>query len=538
MSIKRSERSDRNEYNELSESIERTEYDVLIVGYGCAGGMAAIAAADAGARVLLIEKTSHPGGTSMLSSGFARVACDAAGAAEYLDRTSGGRIERPLVDALAQGMCEVPAVLQALAARAGARVGIRFGTQQAPNETEDLYDWPGRDSMGWAGVEAVEGFTGFPWVHGGSKGQLLVRVLQANIEQRAIDVWFDAPAQRLLRDQRGAVCGAVVERDGRSIEVTARGGVVLTSGGFEFNARMLSDYMELPVLWPMGHAGNTGDGILMAMEAGAALWHMWHIHGSYGFKLPNLPVAVRNPLGGARNTARPLNWILVDQQGQRFANELPPAPQDTLSRPLTRLDEESGRYDRIPAWMIFDDIGRRAGPIGRPVAAQAAHVYEWSKDNSREVAEGWIRKADSLAELATIIGVPADQLIETVRLWNAAVAAGEDTAFKRPAASMVPIATGPFYAIDVWPVVSNTQGGPVHDAQQRVINVRGQPIPGLYAAGEIGSFFGHIYLLGGNITEGLAGGRVAGREAAARACLPVAQTSTVEAQAVLPGSQT
>src|SRR5687767_7804954 len=129
-------------------------YDVVVVGYGCAGGMAAIAAADAGARVLLVEKAAFPGGTSMLSSGFARVASDAAGAAEYLDRTNGGRVARPLVEALAQAMTEVPALLRDLGERAQAKISIRFGAEQAPNETEDLYDWPGRSSMGWAGVEA------------------------------------------------------------------------------------------------------------------------------------------------------------------------------------------------------------------------------------------------------------------------------------------------------------------------------------------------------------------------------------------------
>jgi succinate dehydrogenase/fumarate reductase flavoprotein subunit len=82
---------------------------------------------------------------------------------------------------------------------------------------------------------------------------------------------------------------------------------------------------------------------------------------------------------------------------------------------------------------------------------------------------------------------------------------------------MIAIAVPPFYAIQVWPVVSNTQGGPVHDERQRVLDVRGAPIPGLFAAGELGSFFGHIYLLGGNITEAIVGGRIAGREAAGAA---------------------
>lgn len=493
------------------------QYDVVVIGYGCAGASAAIAAADAGAKVLLVEKTAHLGGTSMLSSGFARVAGDPVAAAGYLDRTSGGRLPRPLVDAFARGMAGTPELLQRLGARAGAEVGIRFGADQAANETADLYDWPGGETLGWAGITGIHGFNGYPWVSGGSKGQLLMRTLELNIAARPIAVWFSAAADRLLFDGERAVTGVRILRDGRATDVAAKGGVVLACGGFEFNRQMLRDYMELPDLWPMGHAGNTGDGIAMASEAGAALWHMWHVHGSYGFRLPHLPVAIRNPLGGARHPSRPLHWILVDQNARRFANELPRAPQDTITRPLTRLDEERGIHDRIPAWMIFDETGRLAGPIGRPVAAQPEHAYDWSKDNSREVAQGWIRKADTLAALARIVGLPAATLAETVQAWNRAVAAGSDDAFARPPGSMVALDRPPFYAIDVWPVVSNTQGGPVHDELQRVVSVRNRPIPGLYAAGELGSFFGHVYLLGGNITEGLAGGAVAGRSAAQRA---------------------
>ncbi|OGA04052.1 MAG: hypothetical protein A3H35_20260 [Betaproteobacteria bacterium RIFCSPLOWO2_02_FULL_62_17] len=496
-------------------------YDVIVAGSGCAGAMAAIAAADAGASVLLVEKSPHIGGTTMLSSGFARVASDATGAAEYLDRTSAGRISRPLSEALAQGMTEVPGVLRDLALRAQAQVSVRFGAEQASNETEDLYDWPGRESLGWAGIEGVAGFDRYPWVHGGSKGQLLMRVLQLNIEQRPIDVWLGAPARRLVCrqsfDGTKEVTGLIVERDGREIAIEARGGVILATGGFEFNRQMLLDYMEIPVLLPMGHAGNNGDGIAMAMEAGAALWHMWHIHGSYGFKLPNLPVAVRNPLGGARNPARPLAWVLVDQRGQRFTNELPRAPQDTLSRPLSQLNEENGHHERIPAWMIFDDNARKRGPIGRPVAAQPEHVYEWSKDNSKEVSKGWIRQAPTLEALAAAIKVPVENFVRTIGAWNNAVAAGSDPLFARPPASMVSIDTPPFHAIEVWPVVSNTQGGPVHDEHQQVLDVRGRLIPGLFAVGELGSFFGHIYLLGGNISEGIVGGRIAARRAAKRA---------------------
>ena len=82
---------------------------------------------------------------------------------------------------------------------------------------------------------------------------------------------------------------------------------------------------------------------------------------------------------------------------------------------------------------------------------------------------------------------------------------------------MMPIETPPYYYAEAWPLVSNTQGGPVHDARQRIIDVYGAPIPRLFAAGELGSVFGHLYLGGGNLSECFVGGRCAGREAAAMA---------------------
>ena len=103
----------------------------------------------------------------------------------------------------------------------------------------------------------------------------------------------------------------------------------------------------------------------------------------------------------------------------------------------------------------------------------------------------------------------------SVARWNALCRLGRDEDFGRPPGSMMPIATAPFYGAPVWATLSNTQGGPVHDAEQRIIDVYGAPIPRLYAAGELGSSFGHLYLSGGNIAECFVTGRIAGRNVAA-----------------------
>ena len=88
----------------------------------------------------------------------------------------------------------------------------------------------------------------------------------------------------------------------------------------------------------MSALGNTGDGIVMAQKVGAALWHMWLVHGGYGFQIPGLPVAFRHDYSGFRDPNRPMPWIALDRFGRRFMDEYPPAPQDTPIRALEYYD--------------------------------------------------------------------------------------------------------------------------------------------------------------------------------------------------------
>jgi succinate dehydrogenase/fumarate reductase flavoprotein subunit len=496
---------------------QQCEWDVIVVGYGGAGASAAITAAKEGARVLLVEKAPRLGGLTILCSGRVRIADDAAAAAQYLERTNGGRVDSSLAHAMAEGLTQIPAFFHELAEPFGAEVYVSLGEQQSRFELSDLYDWPGREALGWAGIDDIPGFEGYPWVHEPTRGQTLMRLLDLNVQAVGVEVWFASPAVRLLREGREVV-GVAVERDGELVEARAHGGVVLASGGFEFAAQLLADHSELPSIDPLGHPYNTGDGVRMAQEAGSAIWHMWHFHGSYGVRIPGHPVALANVLpGGPRREHRKAQWILVDQAGKRFTNEWHRAVQDTGWRPLTHLDSESGDYDRVPCWMVFDEPARLLGPVARQVAVSIDPFYKWSADNSREVEQGWILKADTVAGLAAQMGVPVAALRETVATWNASVDGGEDPAFGRPSGTFMPVAQPPFYALQAWPVVSNTHGGPKRDALQRALDPFDQPIAGLYTAGELGSFYGHVYMLGGHLSEAIVGGRIAGRHAARRA---------------------
>lgn len=274
--------------------------------------------------------------------------------------------------------------------------------------------------------------------------------------------------------------------------------------------------------------GNTGDGVLMAQAAGAALWHMWHVYGGYGFKVPELSVAVRHSFEGPRKADRPMPWIVVDQDGRRFMNECPPAPQDTSIRSLEFYDPDRQCFPRIPCWLVFDETGRQLGPIGAPKINEEGVDFGWSQDNLEEVEKGYIRTSPTLAGLATQLNVDGDVLQAEIMARNEECLAGRDPRFRRPATTMMPLSTPPFYAIEGWPVVINTQGGPVHNASQQIIDPFGRPIPRLYAAGELGSIFGHLYVLAGNNAECLIGGRIAGERAAEEPSWRTGADGTVE----------
>jgi succinate dehydrogenase/fumarate reductase flavoprotein subunit len=198
-------------------------------------------------------------------------------------------------------------------------------------------------------------------------------------------------------------------------------------------------------------------------------------------------------------------------------NEYPPYAQDTSWRPMALFDTETMSYLRIPSFMVMDEPGRGTYPIVSPTFNDRRFKFEWSEETLRDLESRILGKAESLAELAEKMGVDSSVLERSVADWNTACEQGRDTLHGRPPTSMVPITTPPFYFSEIWPVCSNTHGGPVHDAAQRVLDGAGHPIARLFAAGELGGVFGHLYISGGNLAECFVGGWTAGRQAAALA---------------------
>jgi succinate dehydrogenase/fumarate reductase flavoprotein subunit len=490
-------------------------FDVVVVGYGFAGGVSAIQAARSGAKVLLIEKMPDPGGISICSHGAICSTRVPDEAFKYLRATNAGRTPDDVLRAFAHGMSEVEVYFRDLAKICDAEIFVR--------ERGGNYPLPGCDAFYYTQVEAIPNFDAhatYPNVKGRPGGPMVFKILQDNIDRLPIEIRMSTAAKSLLTDADRQVIGLVIEGKDGERRIKARKGVILACGGFEANEEMKRQYWQMMPVRGAASVGNTGDGIRMAQELGAQLWHMWHYHGSYGFHHPDpdYPFAIRMKrfpdwIPGKEHLALVQTaWILVDHGGRRFMNELPPYVQDQGARPLEVFDSVTQTFPRIPAHMICDEAGRRRYPLGNPTYNARNMDYAWSRDSLKEVELGILKKADTIDDLANVIGCDPATLKATITRWNDMCAKKKDEDFGRPGGNMMPILQAPFYTGEVWPVVSNTQGGPVHNPKQQIIDVNDKPIPRLYAAGELGSSFGHLYLAGGNISECFVTGRIAGSE--------------------------
>lgn len=294
----------------------------------------------------------------------------------------------------------------------------------------------------------------------------------------------------LVRDDDGRVTGALARRDGQTLRIGARRGVLLAAGGFEHNARLREQYgVPGRVADSLGAPANVGAAHTAAIRAGAATDLMDQAWWSPGLIHPDDRAVFALWFTGG---------IFVNKAGRRFVNES--GPYDRIGR--TIVDEMAAGRLQCPFWLVYDD---RRGEVP-PVKATNVSMVETEKYR----AAGLWRTADTLEELAEAIGVPADELEATVSRFNTLVAAGADTdfgrgdepydrAFSRGKPPLTPIETPPFHAAAFGLSDLGTKGGLRTDTRARVLDAHGHPIPGLYAAGNtMAAVSGTTYPGGGN----------------------------------------
>jgi succinate dehydrogenase/fumarate reductase flavoprotein subunit len=478
--------------------MEMMETDVVVVGFGGAGATAALTAHQAGARVVVLEKMPKGGGSTQYSGGTMRTYLDLTQAADYFEALCEGTTERAVIDTFVAESSRNGDWIQTL------------GAEIAPLHPHFAKRFPG--SLVGAAFPSVRGAAGMgPRIRvkgpGTAGGIDLWGALSRTVAATNIVVKCGYPADQLVYDKEQGVTGVIASNGDETLHVKAKRGVILTCGGYAYNRAMHSNYLGQQY-FGMCNSGNTGDGIRMAGEIGADMWHMNACATSMGYKFPEFECAIRQLIPGP-------GFIYVDQQGARFMDETG-ADAHIMWAPTSMIDTKTLVRPRNPCCVIFDEDTRLKGPVGATFFGRISDIYQWSADNSAEIKKGWIKVADTIGDLAPQLGMRPDLLQATVANYNLACVAGYDATYGREPEYLVPIARPPFYALETRPTMFNTQGGPKRNERAEILNRRGQPIKGLYSAGEFGSLWHRNYPGAGNVSEALAFGRIAGRNAAAR----------------------
>lgn len=530
------------------------EADVVVIGSGAAGLMAALSAAALGQSVIVLEKSDKIGGTTAFSGALLWVPMNPKGAEvglhddrlaaiDYICATMGGPPDRTLVEAFVDSAAETVDFLERHSAVrlintpypdsfVEAPGGVAAGRHLEPDffALRSLGRWrrhvrpavtPGlftfRELLGQGFIAKLKQITraNLPtilWrlVTGRrSGGNALVAGMLKGCLDCGVDVRLRTAATGLVQGDDGRVigieCGAV--------RIGARRAVVLASGGFEYNRELVAAHLPLPLEHlptPPGLAA--GDNIALARQVGAELARMdvywnWPAFQEPGARYEGKPIAML--MIGERTLPHSL-W--VNGRGERFCNEA----EHNVAFALEARGED-GRPLNQPAWAIVDQQYRSKYPL----------LYKHmpgSKDPP------WITKADSLGELAGRLGVDGARLAATVQRFNALARAGQDDDFGRgrhayertlgdrdaPHPNLGTVERPPFYAIPVHVSAVGTRGGARTDEHGRVLRPDGSVVAGLYGAGNaVAGFFGPRIMGGGaTIMSGMTFARRAMRHAA------------------------
>ena len=484
--------------------------DIVVVGYGGAGAVAAIEAHNKGANVLLLEKMAEgmEGGNTACSLGVIFTPSPAADAVTYLNAMSEGYpIPQDMVQVWAQQMGQNANWLTSIGG-----TPVNTDKTTAAPYCPEYPELPGADCAHAYGDGAAPSF-----------GVNHFAFLESVVQKLGITVMYQTPATGLIQNpETNEILGVQATSNGSTINVKASKAVILTLGGFESNPQMLRDYAQLENGGPLGTPANTGDGIVMAKKAGAALWHMDNISGAGMGMILNAGPNVSGFILGLAATG----YIYIGSDGNRFVNE-------TIANRHGKIPFNYQVYPKptaTTAWVpfptpcpmhaIFDDTTRKAGPISYTSPSAGVlwncvhNTYSWSNDNSAEIAKGWIQQGDTLQDLAPKINRDPTQLSNVVAQWSTLCQQGADPQFGRAKSTLTPIVTPPFYGVELSWLMVNTQGGAKRNTKAQIVDDNDNPIPRLYSAGEFGSMYSWAYNGGGNLGESIAFGVIAADNAA------------------------
>lgn len=522
------------------------ETDFLVVGSGAGGMSAALVAHDLGAKALVIEKSEYYGGSSAMSGGTIWVPANshmlnagihdsADDGFDYLKEVTEGKASNERIRAYVNKACEMLDYLEKetdvnfspmlkypdyYTDAPGAKLGGRtieplpfdgnllddeFFNMRPPHpqilimnsitmtagEAHDVTSGSFSGKMFLLGLIVkyllnVKTRKKYKRSTRLALGNGLIGRIRFSMLKRNIPIWLNITPNELIMDD-SRVVGLSVQRNGKTINIHAKKGVLMAAGGFERNQQMRDQYQQKPVstTWTAAHQHNTGDAIRMGQAVGAELGMMSESWANTTTLVPGkemswLLVMEKNKPGS----------IMVNSAGKRFTNE--GAPYSNVANDMYKTHQAGTSC--IPAYLVFDADYRKKNPCG-PV--MPGMVKPDSRLDKR-IRNEFLKKGETLEELANKIQVPADSLKATVERFNHSAEVGKDEDFGRgetpfdqyygdpkvkPNPNLGAITKPPFYAIEVNPGDVGTKGGILTDDLARALDTHGNVIPGLYATG-------------------------------------------------------
>ena len=487
--------------------------DIVVVGAGGAGMTAAIAAANEGKSVVILESQAMVGGNSVRATGGLNAAKtpaqdenefnEAAGVEKTLETAASSYADNETITALAKTVSEQWAQYQANPVgyfdsvelmELDTMIGGKGINDPALVETlcsnsadaivwlsEQGIDLPSVSSFGGASVKRIHR----PLDDEGkvvSVGSYMIPRLESKCKELGVEVMLNTTATKILTDANGAAVGIeATGKNGQTVTVNAKA-VILATGGFGANLDMVVQYKpDLKGFMTTNAAGAQGQGIDMAVAIGAGTVDMDQIQIH--------PTVEANTAALITEGLRGDGAILVNAEGKRFTDEV--GTRDVVSAAEIA---QTGSY----SWLVIDQA-----------MVDASSVIQGY------ITKGYTVTGSTYAELAQAMGVDADAFTATMEQWNACVAAGEDAEFGRTSFAN-PLDTAPYYAIKVTAGIHHTMGGLTINSDTQVLAGDGAVIDGLYAAGEVTGGVHGANRLGGNaVADFTVFGRIAGQQASA-----------------------
>lgn len=557
-------------------------YDVVVVGSGAAGATAALRAASLGLSTIIVEKSPKFGGTSATSGGVIWVPnhdlTETDDTRESVEEYLAALIDKDVKDPRIQSYLDnAPEMVKFVTAEGcdvqqaawpdyhqklpGARSdrSLIFGTFDGMElgdmftkmrEQFTRFKVMNRYSMdvmqffslstfapGWRTVFikmwwtywtdfAVRKFTRRDRRF--TMGAALAGHLYKQVFKYGVEIRLDSPVKEILVED-GKVAGVEVDNFGRKYEIKARHGVVLCSGGFEWSQELREKFLEVKDNYKFTstpeHA-NAGEVLKAGMKIGA---DTEHTEAQWWMPTMEIPMPKASNYQeihqAAFDVGRP-HSVCVNRNGDRFVDEA--TGYDEFGKAMVADHLKTGA--NMPCWHVFDSQFRGKFPSGGILPK----ILLKDEDIPVDWWDHYIFKANSVQELAAKIHVPADKLVQTITNMNEYAKTGVDPEFGRgdnaydqmfghasasPNPCLAPISEGPFYAVPIHAGDLGSKGGLKCDGQARVIDTSGNPIPGLYAAGnQSGNPFGNWYPgAGGTIGPAMTFGFVAANDIAQRA---------------------